>query len=140
MTKQSANPRRYSRGESLDPEQPISVYLALKISDNDLENTLGRIEYLAEQHPLAIISFASYHQEEKEIVITLGVNMGPARQALRGLSIELSAGYNFLWDIQKVLFYSNPVFCAPPNQKEQEDVSNILGLPSLKQKNESINN
>ena len=138
MTKQSANPRRYSKGDSLDFMQPIFVYFALKIGKNELKSTLARIDYLAEQHPDAVVSFAACNQEENEITLTLSVNMGPARQALRGNGVELSAGYSFLWDVQKVLFYSNPILCAPPNPKEQEAVKGITNLPNLDKKEKVV--
>ena len=138
MTKQSANPRRYSKGDALDHMQPISVYLALKVAENDLKNTLARIEYLTEQHPMAVVDFAAYSREENEITLTLGVSMGPARLALRGVSPEMHAGYNLLWDIQKVLFYANPILCAPPNPKEQEEAKNMPGLPKLSKENKVV--
>jgi hypothetical protein len=52
MTKQSANPRRYSRGaSSLDPNQPIAVYLALQVGQRELDSTISRICLNSTQMP-----------------------------------------------------------------------------------------
>lgn len=134
MTKQSPNPRRYSRGDSLDPTQNISIYFVLKVAENELKNTLARLEYLVEQHPEAVVNFAAYDKEESEISLTLEISMGEARDALRGNSLELHAGYFFFWDVEKVLFYANPVLCAPPNGKEKQIVRNMIELPNLSKK------
>ena len=90
MTQRSANPRRYSKGAELDPYQPLSIYLALKINESDFSKTLERIQYLTEVSPAADVSFAGYHREEGDIVLTLGICVGPARDALRNQTPKLN--------------------------------------------------
>ena len=126
MTKQSANPRRYSRGSAaLDPMQNLSVYFAVHLPVEDLKSTLGRIEYLSEQHPDAVVDLAGYRWENGEVVLTLEVSMGPARDALRGSSARLHSGYDLLWDAVKTLYYAHPVLCGPPHPEERERANKI---------------
>lgn len=132
MTQPSANPRRYSRGSDLlDPTQPLSVYFAIQIDDVRLASTVGLIEYLKEQHPDALVNVVGYHREQREIILTVGVNMEEARSALRGQSPALKAGYNFLWDVWTTLFYANPAFCPPPNESEREEAQKITAISSI---------
>jgi hypothetical protein len=132
MTKESKNPRRYSRGAALlDPAQPLSVYFAIQVDDVRLASTVGLIEYLKEQHPDALVKVVGYHREHKEIVLTLEINAQEARLALRGQSPALNAGYNFLWDVWTTLFYANPALCSAPNDSEREDVNKIVALSSI---------
>jgi hypothetical protein len=121
MTKASANPRRYSRGtDGLDENQALKVYLALFAQSGDLEATYGRLDYLADKHEEAVVNIVGYGREHGETMLTLEVDMGPARAALRGQSRQVQAGYAFLWDVAKTLFYANPVFVGPPGD---DDVS-----------------
>lgn len=126
MTKQSANPRRYSRGlDALDPNQPLSVYFALHVGERELNSTVSRIEYLAEQHPQAHVQLAGVRRDGGEVVLTLEVQMGPARQALRGASTRLHAGYDLLWDAVRLLYYAHPVLCGPPHPSERALVNQM---------------
>lgn len=123
MTKASSNPRRYSRGvENLDPNQPLNVYLGIRVEPAALEAAIGRIEYLAEKHPEAELDIAAIRRSNGRIFLTLEVGMGPARQALRGVSPQLQASYTLLWDLIKTLFYANPVLCSPPTAEERQSV------------------
>ena len=132
MTQRSANPRRYSKGDELDPYQPLSIYLALKINESDFSKTLERIQYLTEVSPAADVSFAGYHREEGHIVLTLGICVGPARDALRNQTPKLEAGHAFIYDAIKTLFYATPIFCSPPHKNERDNISKIKDiLPSL---------
>lgn len=115
MTKASANPRRYSRGpEGLNENQTLKVYIALFVQSSDLEATSGRLDYLADKHEEAVVNIVAYGREHGEVMMTLEVDMGPARSALRGQSHQVQAGYAFLWDVAKTLFYTNPVFRWSP--------------------------
>ena len=132
MTKASANPRRYSRGpEGLDPELPLSVYMSVRTDAENIEPTLARLEYLVDKHPDAQLALATYHTSHGRTVLTLEVNMGPARQALRGTGTQLQAGYALLWDIVKTLFYAHPVFCSPPSDEERAFLKNFPHETSL---------
>lgn len=123
MTKASANPRRYSRGiENLDENQPLNVYLAIHVDPSELKATADRLQYLAHKHAEAVIDIAGYRREEGQLVLTLAVNMGPAREALRGTSIQVHAGYQLLWDLAKTLFYARPIFTSPPGDSERANV------------------
>lgn len=127
VTKASPNPRRYSRGpEGLDPNQQLNVYLSLSVLAAELQPTIDRVEYLASRHPDAIVELAGYRREGETIHFILEVNMGPARSALRGATPHLQAGYSFLWDAVKTLFYSHPVFTNPPTESERARV-NLMG-------------
>lgn len=116
MSKTSANPRKYSRGhEHLDPEQELRVYMSLYLSNNDIAPTAGRLTYLGKKHPDAVWRVVELSYDELETVLTVEVQMGPAREALNGEHPQTLAGYAYLWDIAKVLFYASPVFSAPPH-------------------------
>lgn len=133
MTKTSANPRRYSKGpEALDPNQPLNVYMLVKSDVNTLNSVYGRLEYLAEKHKDALIDIVSYKDIHGTIYLTLEICMGPARQALRGTSIHLQAGYALLWDIVKTLFNAHPVLANPPSSDERKSVQHVKGLPVLR--------
>lgn len=133
MTKTSANPRRYSKGpEALDPNQPLNVYMVIKSDASALNATYGRLEYLAEKHKDALLDIVSYKDIHGTIYLTLEVCMGPARQALRGTSIHLQAGYALLWDIIKTLFNAHPVLANPPSADERKSVNFVKNLPSLR--------
>lgn len=126
MTKASANPRRYSRGpEGLDENQNLKVYLALFVQPEEMEATSGRLDYLADKHEEAIVNLAGYSRESGEIMMTLEIDMGPARSALRGQSHQVQAGYAFLWDAVKTLFYSNPIFVGPPGEEQSQNVNTM---------------
>lgn len=126
MTKASANPRRYSRGpEGLDENQHLKVYLALFVQPHDLEATSGRLDYLADKHEEAVVDLAGYGRENGEVMMTLEINMGPARTALRGQSHQVQAGYAFLWDAVKTLFYANPIFVGPPGDEQTNNVNTM---------------
>lgn len=132
MTKTSANPRRYSRGpEGLDPNLPLNVYMLVKTDTKNLTSTYGRLEYLAEKHKNALLDIVCYKEMHGTIYLTLEVCMGPARQALRGTSIHLQAGYALLWDIIKTLFNHQPVLANPPSVEERETVKGLKNLPQL---------
>lgn len=126
MTKASANPRRYSRGpEALDENQNLKVYLALFVPASDLEATSGRLDYLADKHEEATVNLAGYGREHGEVMMTLEIDMGPARTALRGQSHQVQAGYAFLWDVAKTLFYANPIFVGPPGDDDAKNVNTM---------------
>jgi hypothetical protein len=126
LTKVSPNPRRYSRGpEGLDPNQPLHVYMQVRVGKHELEPTVGRIEYLAEKHTNARMALASVRRDSTDVYLTLEIYMGPARAALRGTSTFLQAGYALLWDIVKTLFYAYPIFCNPPSAEERESVNHM---------------
>jgi len=121
MSKTSANPRKYSRGhEHLDPEQQLSVFMSLYLPSGDIAPTVGRITYLGKKHPEAVWNIVELSKDEMETKITIEIAMGPARDALNGEHPQTLAGYALIWDIAKVLFYANPVFCAPPHLGDQE--------------------
>lgn len=120
MTKASANPRRYSRGpEGLDENQPLNVYVSITVGTHELKATIGRLEYLAEKYADAELDVVAYRREDAELILTLQIGMGPARQALRGISTQVQAGYALLWDIVRTLFYATPVFVGPPPEAER---------------------
>lgn len=134
MTKKSANPRRYSRGSAaLDPTQPLAVFMAVHVQRKELLPTIRRIEQLAALHPDAFIDLAGLRYEGAEIVITIEIDMGPARQALRGESIRLVAGYDLLWDLVKTLYYATPVLCGPPHASDRAMVDQMGELPKFRQ-------
>lgn len=121
MSKTSANPRKYSRGaEFLNPEQDLSVYMALYLNQDDIKPTIGRIEYLGKKHREAQWRVVEIQKEDIETRIIVEVTMGPAREALHGEHPQTLAGYALIWDIAKVLFYASPVFCSPPQLGEVE--------------------
>lgn len=133
MTKASANPRRYSRGaESLDENQPLNVFLAIHLEQEELGETIARLEYLAEKYGDADLDLAGYRREQRQVVLTLQIGMGPARAALRGTSTQVQAGYALLWDIVKTLFYAHPVFVGPPPAHERERVNQMSERPALR--------
>lgn len=120
MSKTSPNPRRYSRGkDSLDASEPLHVYVQLIINPADIEVTIQRTEHLLSEYPAAVVSVASYRREKGRILLTLDINMGPAREALNGLSSEVQAGYGFVWALVKTLYYARPRFCPPPPAHER---------------------
>lgn len=116
MSKTSANPRKYSRGhEHLDPEQNLCVYMSLFLPNHDISPTAGRLTYLGKKHPDAVWRVVELTHDEMETRITVEVDMGPAREALNGEHPQTLAGYAYLWDIAKILFYASPVFASPPH-------------------------
>lgn len=133
MTKASANPRRYSKGpEGLDPNLPLNVYMLVKSDLTTLASTYGRLEYLAEKHKNAILDIVAYKEIHGTVYLTLEICMGPARQALRGTSLHLQAGYALLWDIVKTLFNSHPILTSPPSEEERRSIVFAKGMPQLK--------
>lgn len=144
MTQPSANPRKYSKGKNLDPEAPLYIYLALEITEDDLLTTAKRVEYLTTIHPQADISFAGYHREDGDIILTLGINVGPGHKALRNESSEILPGVHFIFDALKTLYYASPKFCSPPHESERKNMSRFAAmLPQLDTHNKintSINN
>jgi hypothetical protein len=121
MSKTSANPRKYSRGhDHLNPEQNLCVYMSLFLTHNDIAPTAGRLNYLGKKHPDAVWKIVELAYDELETRITVEVQMGPAREALNGEHPQTLAGYAYLWDIAKVLFYASPVFAAPPQLGDEE--------------------
>lgn len=132
MTKASANPRRYSRGpEGLDPNLPLNVYISVRTDSNNLDGTIARLEYLAEKHPDAVFDLVAYQRIQGDIRLTLEVLMGPARQALRGTTPLLQAGYAFLWDLVLTLFNNQPILCGPPSAEERQTISVLGRKPKL---------
>jgi hypothetical protein len=126
VTKASANPRRYSRGaDKLDPDQPLSVYLSIRVDPLGLDSALERLEYLADKHTEASMRVAAYRRYQGRVFLTIEVAMGPARQALRGTSAQLHSGYALLWDIVKTLFYAHPILCSPPGPEERASVDQM---------------
>jgi hypothetical protein len=126
MTKASANPRRYSRGpEGLDPDQPLSVYVQVKVDPESLSQTVERLEYLADKHSGAAVDVASYRHDRGQVILVLEVGMGPARAALRGTGPQVEAGYALLWDLFRTLFYATPVFATPPAAEERASVNQM---------------
>jgi hypothetical protein len=125
MTKTSANPRKYSKGiEHLNPEQPLNVYLKLRANNSDIDLTIARIDLLKDKHNSAEASIVEQYKEDGDSIIVLEVSMGPARDALQGTSEQVNAGYRFLWDVAKTLFYARPIFCSPPNLGKNETLPN----------------
>lgn len=121
MTKTSANPRKYSKGaDQLNPDQPINVYLELKVPVSDRTLTVGRLQAVATRHPVAEYSIVQEREEVNESILVVKVSMGPARAALQGTSEQVNAGYQFIWDMVKTLYYARPIFCAPPNLGSEE--------------------
>ena len=126
MTRRSANPRRYSKGEAeLDYNKPIFVYLALYLDPEEIPRAISLVKYLKEQHPQSKVDIIGFRREGSESIITLQVSMGPGRQALRGESVELHAGYDFLWDAVKTLYYAKPIFSPPPHPSEIESLRKL---------------
>lgn len=123
MTKASPNPRRYSRGpEGLDPDQPLKVYMSLRVEQTDLDRAATRLEKLVGEHPSAVIAVVAYRREAERVLLTIEVDMGPARAALRGTGAQAHHGYAFLWALAKAFYYARPVFCAPPSEEERATV------------------
>lgn len=120
MSRTSPNPRRYSRGkDTLDHNEPLHVYVQLIIVPTELEMTVRRMEHILSEYPAAVVSVASYRREKGRVVLTLDINMGPARGALLGTSSEVQAGYGFIWAVVKTLYYTSPRFCPPPPVTER---------------------
>lgn len=121
MTKTSANPRKYSRGaDKLNPEQPISVYLELKVPLGERTLTIGRLKAVHNRHPQSEFKILEERAEVGDAIIILEVSMGPARAALQGTSEQVNSGYQFIWDMVKTLYYARPIFCAPPHLGDEE--------------------
>ena len=121
MTKTSANPRKYSKGaDQLNPDQPINVYLELKVPATDRTLTVGRLKAVSDRHPLSESYLVQEREEAGESILIVKVSMGPARSALQGTSEQVNAGYQLIWDIVKTLYYARPVFCAPPHLGSEE--------------------
>lgn len=136
MSKTSANPRKYSRGrELLDPEQELSVFMSLYLTNGEIQSTVKRIAFLGSQHPEASWRVVELSREDVETKITIEIVMGPAREALHGEHPQTLAGYALIWDIAKVLFYATPVFCAPPhlgNEARAEAAKAFQDIQSIK--------
>ncbi len=133
MTKTSANPRKYSKGaDQLDPEQPINVYLELKVPVAERTLTVGRLQAVGNRHPKAEFHIAQEREEANESILIIKVSMGPARAALQGTSEQVNAGYQFIWDTVKTLYYARPIFCAPPHLGDSERESAQIALEKLK--------
>lgn len=132
MTKASVNPRRYSRGSAaLNPEQPLVMYLALTIMPSDLETTTARLEDLAQRYQAAQVDLLTHRRDHGQIVVTISVNIGPAREALRGRSPQVRDGYGFLWDLVKSLYYTSPTFVGPPHALPEHEDATTVSSPAL---------
>jgi hypothetical protein len=94
--------------------------MAIRLEPHELEATMGRLEYLAEKHTGTHIEVVSNYMERGRLILTLQIDVGPARNALRAATPQLQASYALLWDLVKVLFYVHPVFTSPPNDAERE--------------------
>jgi hypothetical protein len=133
MTKTSANPRKYSKGaDKLNPEQPINVYLELKVPSNERTLTIGRISAVHNRHKLSEFKIVQERAEAGELIIIVEVSMGPARAALQGTSEQVNAGYQFIWDLVKTLYYARPIFCAPPHLGDEERELAAAAIRNLK--------
>lgn len=121
MSKTSPNPRRYSRGkDTLDISDSLHIFMQLVIDPIELEVAVQRIEHLLTEYPAAVVSVATHRREYGRIIIVLDISMGPAREALLGLSPEVQAGYGFIWALVKTLYYASPRFCPPPPEHERK--------------------
>lgn len=138
MTQPSANPRKYSKGKDLDPEAPLYMYLALEMAEDDLAPTAQRVKYLTDIHPGADISFAGYHREDGSIILTLGINVGPGKAALRNESEEILPGVHFLVDAVKTLYYASPKFCSPPHASERANMAKFASILPKIEKSKAV--
>jgi hypothetical protein len=119
MSKSSANPRKYSKGkDSLDPNEPLIVYIQLRMEDKDLTKIEPNLRYLASRRPNCVAKVVGVRKEMDKSIVTLGVHMGGIRSALRGTSPRMQHGYDLLWDIWEQLVEYHPVFSAPPGKTD----------------------
>lgn len=128
MSKSSANPRRYSRGRAaLDPNETLFVYLEIRLEREDLKGIDARLRYLASRRPEAILDVAGVRREANKYILTLSLDMGTMRSALRGTSMQEQVGYDLIWDLFEQLPEFSPVFAASPAATDRVNARN-LGL------------
>jgi len=115
MSKSSANPRKYSRGrEALDPTEPLIVYIEIRMETQDLKGIESHVRYLMSRRPNAVVSIVGVRRESSKIIVTIGIDMGPMRAALRGTSPRMQHGYDLLWDVWEQMVEYGPVLASPP--------------------------
>jgi len=128
MSKSSANPRRYSKGKSaLDPNETLFVYIEIRLEKEDLSGIDARLSYLASRRPQAILDVAGVRREANKYILTLSLDMGTMRSALRGTSVQEQVGYDLIWDLFEQLPEFSPVFAAPPAPADRANARQ-LGL------------
>jgi hypothetical protein len=126
VSKSSANPRRYSKGkEALDPNETLYVYLEIRLEKEDLKGIDARLRYLASRRPQAVLEVAGVRRESNKYILTLGLDMGSMRSALRGTSVQEQVGYDLIWDLFEQLPEFSPVFAAPPARTDRENARTI---------------
>lgn len=126
MSKSSANPRRYSKGKaSLDPNEILYVYIEIRLEKEDLKDIDARLRYLASRRPQAVLDVAGVRREANKYILTLSLNMGTMRSALRGSSVQEQVGYDLIWDLFEQLPEFGPVFAAPP---AMSDIANARSM------------
>ena len=128
MSKSSANPRRYSKGKSaLDPNETLFVFIEIRLEKEDLKGIDARLRYLASRRPQAVLDVAGVRRESNKYILTLGLDMGTMRSALRGTSVQEQVGYDLIWDLFEQLPEFGPVFAAPPATTDRAN-ARALGL------------
>ena len=128
MSKSSANPRRYSKGRAaLDPNESLYVYMEIRLERGDLKGIDARLRYLASRRPEAVLDIAGVRREANKFILTLALDMGTMRSALRGTSMQEQVGYDLIWDLFEQLPEFTPVFAAPPSTTDRANARN-LGL------------
>jgi hypothetical protein len=115
MSKSSANPRKYSRGkDALDPEEPLLVFVEIRVNPDDITTLDSHLRYLLSRRPSAVATVMGIRREANKLIVTLGVDMGPIRAALKGQSPRMQNGYDLLWDIWEQMVDRSPVFASQP--------------------------
>lgn len=139
MSKSSANPRRYSKGkEALNPDEILYVYLEIRLEREDLKGIDARLRYLASRRPQAVLDVAGVRRESNKYILTLSLNMGTMRSALRGTSIQEQVGYDLIWDLFEQLPEFGPIFAAPPARTDRENARALgLGLQDEQEESEA---
>lgn len=128
MSKSSANPRRYSKGKAaLDPNETLFVYIEIRLEREDLQGIDARLRYLASRRPQAVLDVAGVRRESNKYILTLALDMGSMRSALRGTSVQEQVGYDLIWDLFEQLPEFGPVFAAPPAATDRANARS-LGL------------
>lgn len=115
MSKSSANPRRYSKGrDALDFNEPLIVYVEIRVPPAEIRTIDSHVRYLVSRRASAVVDIVGVRRESDWLIVTLGVDMGPMRAALRGTSARMQHGYDLLWDIWEQMAERSPVLAAPP--------------------------
>lgn len=127
MTTRSANPRRFSRGDDLNPRAELNVYMGLVVEKTP-ESFREAFRAVARYHqdwPQAVVALVAMRDMGDSAHIVIEVSMGQARSAMSGESVRVKAGYGFLHSVAKGLFQLRPAFVSPPTDSERDAFSQI---------------